>query len=154
MAVATSMSRRTLLQGTGGLVVAFAIGSGSRPAHALSTAITKSVSDGAVDSFLSIDKAGEVTVFIGKIDYGTGVRTGFAQLAAEELSVHLEDVTVIEGDTSLTPDQGPTYGSLSIEKGGTQLRQAAATAHEALINMAAERLAVPSAGLSTRSGRV
>jgi CO/xanthine dehydrogenase Mo-binding subunit len=36
----------------------------------------------------------------------------------------MEGVTVVEGDTALTPDQGPTYGSLSIQTGGVQLRQA------------------------------
>lgn len=154
MVVHVEISRRSLLQGVGGLIVAFSVGGGSRPAHALETAISKSVSDSAVDTFLSIDKAGKVTVFIGKIDYGTGVRTGFIQLAAEELSVPVEDVAIVEGDTSLTPDQGPSYGSLSIEQGGTTLRQAAATARETLIDMAAERLGVPRAGLTIRQGRV
>jgi CO/xanthine dehydrogenase Mo-binding subunit len=47
-------------------------------------------------------------------------------LVAEELDV-LSDVAVIQGDTALTPDQGTTSGSLSIQNGGMQLRQAAAT---------------------------
>ena len=47
------------------------------------------------------------------------------------------------GDTALTPDQGPTYGSLSIQDGGMQIRQAAATARAALLEQAAERLGVP-----------
>ena len=44
---------------------------------------------------------------------------------------------MIEGDTALTPDQGPTAGSSGIMRGGVQMRQAAATAREALIALAA-----------------
>ena len=46
--------------------------------------------------------------------------------------------TRITGDTLLTPDQGPTYGSLAIQIGGTQIRQAAATARAALTSEAAK----------------
>ena len=45
--------------------------------------------------------------------------------------------TLIEGDTALTPDQGPTAGSSGVMRGGVQIRQAAATAREALIALAA-----------------
>ena len=85
---------------------------------------------------------GNVTVFSGKVDLGTGVRTAITQIAAEELDVSMARVNVIQGDTSLTPDQGPTYGSLSIENGGMQIRQAAATARRALVRLAARRLHV------------
>lgn len=49
------------------------------------------------------------------------------KLVAEELDVPMSDVAVIQGDTALRPDQGTTSGSLSIQNGGMQLRQAAAT---------------------------
>ena len=52
-------------------------------------------------------------------------------------------VTLIQGDTALTPDQGPTCpGSLSIQNGGMQIRQACATAREALLE-AGSRLSLP-----------
>jgi nicotinate dehydrogenase subunit B len=59
------------------------------------------------------------------------------QIAADELDVPMASVEVIQGDTALTPDQGPTYGSLSIQNGGVQIRQAAATARGALLDQAA-----------------
>ena len=42
----------------------------------------------------------------------------FVGRLAEELSVPLAKVEVIQGDTALTPDQGATWGSLSIQAGG------------------------------------
>lgn len=149
---AQNLTRRSLLKGAGGLVVAFSVTRGFGPAAAEATGTLKSVAEGAVDSYLSIDADGLVTVYSGKIDYGTGVRTGFAQMVAEELSVPLDRVSVIEGDTALTPDQGPTYGSLSIEVGGKAIRQAAATAREAMLNAAAERFGVEKAALSLADG--
>ena len=83
--------------------------------------------------FFAIDRHGNVTVFSGKVDLGTGVRTAMTQIAAEELDVPMAHVNVIQGDTLLTPDQGPTYGSLSIQNGGVQIRLAAATARRALL---------------------
>ena len=68
-----------------------------------------------------------VTVYSGKVDLGTGVRTALAQIVADELDVPFDRVKIVQGDTALTPDQGPTFGSLSIQIGGVQIRQAAAT---------------------------
>ena len=42
-----------------------------------------------VDAFLAIDAKGVVTVYSGKVDLGTGVRTALPQIAAEELDVPL-----------------------------------------------------------------
>jgi hypothetical protein len=61
-------------------------------------------------------------------------------------------VDLIEGDTALTPDQGITFGSLSIQNGGMQLRQAAATARNALLDEAAKRLNAGKADLVVEDG--
>ena len=83
-----------------------------------------------------------VTIYSGKIDFGTGVRTALMQIAADELDVPFTSVKVIEGDTALTPDQGKTWASVTIQIGGMQLRNAAATARQALVAEAAKRLGV------------
>jgi nicotinate dehydrogenase subunit B len=153
-----SLNRRQFLELTG-LIVSFALPAPS--VLAAGTQTTSSVSDAhkvvspdQVDGFLAIDRHGNVTVFSGKVDLGTGVRTAITQITAEELDVPMSLVNVIEGDTSLTPDQGPTYGSLSIENGGMQIRQAAATARQALVRQAAQRLHVPEHELITRAGLI
>src|SRR4029077_14741668 len=58
------------------------------------------------------------------------------------------------GDTALTPDQGPTNSSFSIQNGGMQLRQAAAAARRALLQKAAAKLKLDGSALSIRDGVV
>lgn len=142
-------SRRSLLKAGGAMMVAFQIGLRAKDAAAWTE---KAVAGDEVAAFLSIDAQGGVTVYVGKVDLGTGVRTGFMQIAAEELDVALARITVVEGDTALTPDQGPTYGSLSIQNGGVALRAACATARRELLNMAAQRLGAPAASLRIEDG--
>lgn len=127
-----SAARRDFLKTGGALVVTFSLGAGTAgPTVAEGRATPpKTVALDQVDGFLAIDAKGSVTVYSGKVDLGTGIQTAMAQIAAEELSVPLNRVTVIQGDTLLTPDQGVTFGSLSIQNGGMQIRQAAATARQ------------------------
>ena len=63
-------------------------------------------------------------------------------------------MTVIQGDTLLTPDQGVTFGSLSIQNGGMQIRQAAATARDALVGEAARSWASTKDALTVKDGVV
>src|SRR5215472_3958245 len=147
-------TRRDFLKG-GALVVGFAIASRLSPVLAQAGAgAVKPVAADEVDSFLAIGADGKVTVYSGKVDLGTGVRTALTQMAAGELDVPLERVTVIQGDTALTPDQGPTYGSLSVQNGGAQIRQAAATAKRYLLGLASNRLGVPADDLVVDNGAI
>jgi nicotinate dehydrogenase subunit B len=153
MKTLASRSRRTFLKAGAGLVVTFAVAQPALGQNAApGKAAAKSLAVDQVDGFIAIDGRGRVTVFSGKVDLGTGVKTALAQMAAEELCVPLAAVTVIQGDTQLTPDQGVTFGSLSIQNGGMQIRQAAATAREALLADAAGILGVPRAQLVVKDG--
>jgi CO/xanthine dehydrogenase Mo-binding subunit len=147
-------SRRDMLKGSGALVVAFSICGPIPEALAQGAAPAKALPLTEVDSFLSIDPKGMCTVYSGKVDLGTGVRTALTQIAAEELDLPLSAVTVVEGDTLLTPDQGTTWGSLSIQVGGMQIRNAAATAKDALLEEAAKRLGVKKEDLTVVEGVV
>ncbi|MCI3952495.1 MAG: isoquinoline 1-oxidoreductase, partial [Burkholderiales bacterium] len=149
------LSRRDFLKTSGALVVVFSVASPLAAAAAKKAGTpAKSVATDQVDGFIAIDAKGNVTLYSGKVDLGTGVQTALAQIAAEELSVPLRKVTVIQGDTALTPDQGITWGSLTIQAGGMQIRQACATAREALVQRAAEKLRVPAKELYAKDGRV
>ena len=110
-----------------------------------------------VDAFLAIRKNGTVVIYSGKVDLGTGHRIAMRQMVGEELNLRPQDIAaieLIEGDTALTPDQGPTAGSTGVMRGGVQLRQAAATAREALLGMAAQKLNRPAAELTLEAGAV
>jgi nicotinate dehydrogenase subunit B len=144
------IDRRTLLKASGAFVVAFSLPLNHTAARM--AAGRKTVSADRVDGFLAIAPNGLVTVYSGKVDLGTGVRTALTQIIAEELDVPIDRVTLIEGDTELTPDQGTTSGSFSIQNGGMQLRRAAATARQALIRRAATRLECDISTLSIRDG--
>src|ERR1700723_1582792 len=147
------LSRRNLLKGSSALVVAFSLAPQPQ-ALAQGAGAPKPVSLDQVDTFLAIDDKGTVTLYAGEVDLGTGVNIGLAQIVAEELDVRLANVSLVTGDTALTPDQGPTYGSQSIQTGGMQIRQAAATARNALVDQAAHRLNVAKAGLAINEGVV
>ncbi|HEY7364734.1 MAG TPA: molybdopterin cofactor-binding domain-containing protein [Methylomirabilota bacterium] len=142
-------TRREFLLGTGVLVVSFSLTS---PARAQGPGQTKPVALDQVDSFLAVHRDGTVTMYTGKVDIGTGIRVALPQMVAEELDVALDKIKLVEGDTALTPDQGPTWGSLSVQIAGVQLRQAAATARKALVDMAVQKLGMPSADLAVKDG--
>jgi nicotinate dehydrogenase subunit B len=149
------VSRREFLK-LGGLIVSFAaplrLAFAENAESPASAKAAKVVASDQVDGFLAIDRQGMVTVFSGKVDLGTGVRTAITQIVAEELDVPMARINVIQGDTLLTPDQGPTYGSLSIQNGGVQIRQAAATARRALLQQAAQRLNIDEHELTVLEG--
>jgi xanthine dehydrogenase YagR molybdenum-binding subunit len=82
-------------------------------------------------------------VIIGGQDIGSGTKTVFAQIAAEELGVSLENVSVRMGDTDAAPYAPVSSGSRTTPSIGPALRQAAADARRQLIEVAAEYIEVP-----------
>jgi CO/xanthine dehydrogenase Mo-binding subunit len=149
------MLRREFLKAGGGLVVAFTLP--TLPLAALAEAAPatgKDMRPDEVDTWLVVGEDGKVTVYSGKVDLGTGARTALAQLVAEELDVDFDAVHMIMGDTGLTVDQGQTAGSQTISSGGGKLRQAAASARQALLALAAQKLSVDPSRLTVAKGVV
>ncbi|HEU4358368.1 MAG TPA: molybdopterin cofactor-binding domain-containing protein, partial [Xanthobacteraceae bacterium] len=134
------VSRRAVLKG-GALTIAFALSGRGDDLFAQDGSSSPRILDPKeVDGFLAVNGDGTVTVFCGKVDLGQGLRIAIRQMAAEELGIGVDKIKYVEGDTALTPDQGRTSGSSGIQRGGVQIRQAAATARKALIELAAQRL--------------
>ena len=141
-----SFSRRDFLRTSGVLVVSFGAAAvlpgvaaqgpfDTRPSH---------IDPQRLDSWIAIAADGTVTAYTGKCDLGQGMLTAQTQLVAEELSVAPGVVTLIQCDTAVCPDQGTTSGSQSTPTNfnDRNLAQAAATAREALLGLAAARLGV------------
>src|ERR1051325_3753599 len=153
------LSRRDLLKSGGSLVVSFAFGA-ARVGHSLAQQLPSPQSPGKpldphqVDSFIAVHADGSVTLYTGKVDVGTGLRIAVRQMAAEELGVPVNRVSLVEGDTYLTPDQGGTGGSTGLPRGGTELRRAAATARQAILKLGSERLKRPAEELMIAAGQV
>ena len=154
MSVRQTLTRRDFLKASGALVVTFSVADTPAWGAAAPATPAKTVAPDRVDGFVAIARDGTVSVYSGKVDLGTGTHTALRQIAAEELCVPLDKVQLIEGDTALTPDQGPTWGSLTIQVGGTQIRRACATAREALVARAAEKIGVPKERLYAKDGAV
>src|SRR5499433_2625983 len=148
-----NVSRRDLLKGSGALVISFSLVPAG-DALAQGAAPAKPVALTELDSFLAIDARGQVMVYSGKVDLGTGVATALRQIVAEELDVPFARIALLQGDSRLTPDQGKTWGSLTIQVGGMQLRNAAATARGALLEEAAKRLNAKKENLKVTDGVV
>src|SRR5436309_15455374 len=77
---------------------------------------------------IRIERDGTVTALSGKIDFGQGIRTAFAQLVADELDVPIERVNVVLGDTAHVPFDVGTSCSHSVAQETPLLRSAAALA--------------------------
>jgi len=147
------MNRRDFLKTSGALVVSFAAFD-----DAFAQAPQPGRFDGPgtpeLDAWLAIDASGNVTAYTGKVELGHGLYTSQTQLIAEELCVPLARVKLIQGDTDVAPDQGTTSGSQShpvnFNEGG--LAGACATARDALLQMAAQRMGVPASILRVEDG--
>jgi CO/xanthine dehydrogenase Mo-binding subunit len=147
-------SRRDVLKGGGALIVSFSVPGQLALAQGAAGAAGKPLALTEVDAFLSIDAKGVVTCYSGKVDLGTGITTALRQIVADELDVPMGRIELVTGDTALTPDQGTTWGSLTIQSGGMQIRNAAATARAALLDEASKRLGVAKEQLQVADGVV
>ncbi len=112
-----------------------------------------------LDRWLQINADGTVTVRTGKVEIGQGIVSAMAQIAADELDVNYSRMRMVPVDTSLSPDEGSTTGSRSIEEGGSALRQVCAEVRDLLLQAAArkfnvslERLAVDDGTIRVRAG--
>ncbi len=156
---AAGFSRRDFLKHSGALVVAFTAADGLGLPGSQGTAAAQGINGRAtqaLDGWISITADGSVTAYTGKCELGQGLFSAQVQLIAEELVVPMNRVRLVQCDTSLTPDQGTTSGAQSHPANFNQanLALAGATAREALVRMAAERLGVPVEQLAVGDGAV
>ncbi|MFC5497005.1 molybdopterin cofactor-binding domain-containing protein [Caenimonas terrae] len=150
------MKRRGFLQG-GSLTVLFSL---APLLPAVAQAPAAAVLPGSLngnrqlDSWLRINADGTVTVFTGKVELGQGILTALTQIAADELDVDPKRLQLVSGDTSRTPNEGVTSGSLSIQDSGTALQYACAEARSLLLAAAGAKLGVPVTELEVNDGVV
>ncbi len=157
----SGFSRRGFLKTSGVLIVGFSITDrtaeaqeGGPPGGGAGGPSPGSPPINQLDSWIAIATDGSVTAYSGKEELGQGISTAQTQLVAEELSVPLHRVKLIYCDTGMTPDQADTSGSQSHPANFNHgnLAQAGATAREALIKMASQKLGVPADDLTAADG--
>jgi nicotinate dehydrogenase subunit B len=107
-----------------------------------------------LDRWVRINADGTVTIRTGKVEIGQGIVSAMAQIAADELDVNYSRIRMVPVDTSLSPDEGSTTGSRSIEEGGSALRQVCAEVRDALLQAAARRFNVSLERLAVDDGTI
>ncbi len=107
-----------------------------------------------IGAWLHIGESGAVTVYTGKAEMGQNIRTSLTQAVAEELHVKVGAISMVMGDTDLTPYDMGTFGSRTTPTMNKQLRRVAAVARDLLVGLAAKQWNVPPSLLVARDGKV
>src|SRR5262245_53034448 len=145
-------SRRDFLKTAGVMMIGFGVAATADAQSAINP--SGNADPAQLDNWVAIAADESITVFAGKCEIGTGIRTLQHQLAAEELSVPLERITLVLCRTGITPNQGYTAGSFSTwtQFGAGGLRAALDTARDALYQLASLQLDVPVSQLVLKDG--
>ena len=144
-----TVNRREAVAGAGALVVSVTL-PGVAPAATRASRLPPKPDQLA--TYISVNADGSATAWIGKVDMGQGTDVGWTIMVAEELDLAPDRVSIVQGHTDVTINQGGASGSTGIWKGGTALRNAAAEARRVLIEMASERLRVPADRMTVVNG--
>lgn len=149
-------TRREFIRESGALVVYFAL-----PATVLgqytspNPGQTKTPGRNAsLDTWIRVEAGGLIVISAGKVEFGQGIRTALAQIAAEELDIAMSRVRMTEVDTAYSPDESYTFSAMSVQQSGTRVRKAAAHARSILLTRAAEVLGVSVSELSASDGSI
>jgi CO/xanthine dehydrogenase Mo-binding subunit len=105
-------------------------------------------------AWIRVGSDGHATVVTAMQDIGTGSKTAMAQIAAEELGIPLEHVTVTIGDSARGPFASISAGSSTIPSMGPAVRAAAADAKRQIIEIAAQRFDLEERILDLRNGSI
>jgi nicotinate dehydrogenase subunit B len=107
-----------------------------------------------LSQWLSIHANGTVSVRSGKVELGQGIATALAQIVAQELDVALVRICMLPANTTESPNEGMTSGSLSVQDSGSALRQVCAQVRQMYLQAASARLKVPQDQLEVNDGRI
>jgi nicotinate dehydrogenase subunit B len=107
-----------------------------------------------LSQWLSIHANGTVSVRSGKVELGQGIATALAQIVAHELDVALTRIRMLPANTTDSPNEGMTSGSLSVQDSGSALRQVCAQVRQIYLQAASVRLHMPMEQLDVVDGSI
>src|SRR5689334_12205489 len=107
-----------------------------------------------LSSWVKFTDGDRVAISPGKVEIGQGIVTALAQIAADELDVDISRIEMIRASTAMSPNEGVTSGSLSIQQSGRALRHACAEVRQRFLAAASERLGVDPALLGVADGTI
>jgi aerobic carbon-monoxide dehydrogenase large subunit len=103
---------------------------------------------------VSVEPTGHIKVYTEVSPHGQGTETTFAQIAADELGVRVEDVQVLHGDTDMLPAGQGTFASRGLTIGGSAVYVGLREARQKMARIAARFLECPSEAIVFHGGRV
>jgi nicotinate dehydrogenase subunit B len=125
--------------------------------HTASSAVTLPVSLAAnpvLSSWVRFSSEGQVMISPGKVEIGQGIVTALAQIAADELDVDIARVQMVRASTAVSPNEGVTSGSLSVQQSGRAIRQACSEIRQIFLTAASDRLGVGVDTLAVEDGTI
>jgi CO/xanthine dehydrogenase Mo-binding subunit len=146
------LSRRRFTQSLGIVVASFALAPGAAFGQAPGALPFSLRNNRKLEGWIRLEPDETVTVFTGKAELGQGILTALAQIAAEELDVGFDMIRMVSADTSRGPDEQYTFGSQSVEQGGSAIRAASAQARGILLAAAARRFGARAEDLQIKLG--
>jgi CO/xanthine dehydrogenase Mo-binding subunit len=105
-----------------------------------------------LDRWVSFPAEGRARIAFGRMEYGQGIATSLAQMAADELDLAFAQLDVVHAATGEIPDEGLTVGSMSTEMSGWAIRAACAEVRALFLAAAAQRLGCAAEELDVRDG--
>ena len=107
----------------------------------------------SLDRWIAIEP-GRIVAMTGKVELGQGILTALRLIVAEELDVDVARVRMVSAETGITPNEGFTAGSMSLETSGAALRQAAAWARRLMLSAAERELGVSADNMTVIDGQI
>jgi carbon-monoxide dehydrogenase large subunit len=103
---------------------------------------------------ISVESTGQIKVYTEVSPHGQGTETTFAQIAADELGVRVEDVQVLHGDTDMLPAGQGTFASRGLTIGGSAVYVGLRQTRQKMAQIAARFLECPADAIVFRGGQV
>jgi CO/xanthine dehydrogenase Mo-binding subunit len=118
----------------------------------LACAVTNAGATPVSIAMVRMQSDGVVNILAGSTEMGQGVRTVLSQIAAEELTVPLDQIRILGADTKVTPYDSSTGSSRSTTCMGSAVQAAAHDLNKQLIKIAAEAFRVPQSQVTLQEG--
>ncbi len=103
---------------------------------------------------IHVEPTGRVKVYTEVSPHGQGTETTFAQIAADELGVRVEDVQVLHGDTDMLPAGQGTFASRGLTIGGSAVHVGLREVRQNMARLAARFLECPPEEIVFQRGHV
>jgi CO/xanthine dehydrogenase Mo-binding subunit len=120
----------------------------------IAVAIKSGATTGLSNSTVRLLADGSAIVYAGTSDMGQGARTIFAQLVSDALSVPMEKISVVMGDTSVVPFDLQTSASRSTVFMGTAISRACEDICEQVAELAADLTGLQPEEIRVADGKV